>query len=153
MCESRRIIVWGNINNEIVGHITHLLREHQINADLEVNNLKKTASIIPTPDIIVTAASIAAVLSFLLNMWKTWHESRKSIDKQQADAFLKFLNHQLQSFGAEGFEIVSIKGIDKTNLKPRNKITITLRDVPGKQIIELETSDEYHVEIQRKKTL
>ena len=35
MDKARRVFIDGDINDEIVGHVANLLREHQINADLE----------------------------------------------------------------------------------------------------------------------
>ncbi|MCW3987249.1 MAG: hypothetical protein NWE87_02920 [Candidatus Bathyarchaeota archaeon] len=151
MDKDRRIFIDGDINDEIVGHVANLLREHQINADIELGDLTKAAHLIPTPDILAAAASIAAVLSFLLNFWQIRRKSRKSNIKKPSNINEVSLEYQLQLFGAEGFEVDSIKGINKTNLERADKISITLNDVPGKQIVIVEMGNDYRVKIQRNK--
>lgn len=146
--KSTTLILNGDINAEMAGHVAYLLREHQINAAVEVGDLTSAANLTPTPDILATAVSIASVLTFLLKVWETWHDTRK---KAPSIALKVGLEDQLKSFNAKGFEVVRIQEIAKPSSQRAEKIVVTLNDVPGKQTIVVETTSDYHVRVQRRK--
>ena len=147
--ESKKLVIEGDVSFEEVGIAADLLRKHGIEVDLEDGALAKEANFMPTPDILDAAASLAAVFGFFLSAWQAWrsgHSLRKLSKKHQAS-----LENDLESFGAVGFEVENIDESYDDYSKRVERISVTLRDVPGQQTITIGIKNGNHVNVTRKK--
>ena len=153
MSKSIVIHLDGDISVEVAGHVSSLLGRRRPDLKLEIGELSSEAHLTLTPDDIAIAAALSAVLSFLLEAYKTWHErkeQKKAARQPKKISLRDALNQEIKSFGAEGFEIKDLGDLNQSTFEQARETTIVLEDVPNKQIFEVKMTVGYYVKIRRR---
>ena len=135
------ITISGDITHEELDAVSLILKEYEPQARLKAGNVIDRASIFTTPEVLVTASAIAAVLQLLLEMWSVFRKNKvlKSRDMKPV------LEERLKKPGCEGIEVSEMR------IQMPGKTRIVLYDIPEQTMIEIQTQDYSTITIIKKK--
>ncbi len=138
-------IIGGDINAEMVGEVAVILKKQGIKMNLVPGDLSKEAYLISTPEVLITAAAIASVLSFMLSLVQAIKKNQRSNTSLPPDNDKAVLERQLVEFRADGFEVETLSINDK-------EVSITMNDIPGRQTIIMEKIGDCEITIRRQRS-
>jgi len=139
------LIVTGDISLELATHVSDRLGAVQHGVSVRCVESLEEAHSIPVCDMLSTAAAIAAVLSFVLNVRNIVLESKKRMG--EADCAHE-LDKTLAATGAHGYETESVEHAEARG-GIRTVRRVVLRDVPNQVVLTVEEQSEYRFDVKR----
>lgn len=148
MSERIKITLTGDVGTELGEYVKKYIQSRHPNLDIWCSIEIEEAQAIPLEDMLVTAAAVAAVLSFILNVGKVWLD-RKNNKKAEAQATDQVAEN-LREYNATGFEVESVKIVESTTTELTVQ-RVVVRDVPNQVLIEVERRSESRYTITRRR--
>jgi hypothetical protein len=135
------ITVSGDISHEELDAVSTILRERESHVRLKAGDVMDRASVFTTPEMLVTASAIAAVLQLLLEAWNAFRKNKvlKSQDMKPV------LEERLKKPGCEGIEVSEVR------IQVPGKARIVLQDIPEQTRIEIQAQSDSTVTIIKKR--
>lgn len=126
----RQLELEGDITDQVARKVIENLKPLGYDTKIKLGNLEQAAGVFPNFEMVATAGALAAVLSFVLELFKTFNNKFKFEKKLKPEALLK---EKLDFFNALDFKLIEIRNINGLIQQPPRDCTVILKDVPGGQ--------------------
>jgi len=147
MNEKTEIILTGDLGSELGRMVAKEIHEYRPDLNIHPVMQVEEAYAIPLEDLLATAAAIAAVLDFLVNLTAFWLDRK---DKQKAELRTRAeLGKLFKKYGADGFELEALELID-SKTKAQELQRVVIKDLPNHVLLEVERKSASEYKITRK---